>query len=131
MDRLTDKNFLLYAAKHYDSPHFDHQEFTEDVKRLKYLKRLFNKYQETGKLKERLILNHLIIFYNVFGAEAGTKLLFLRLKDYYVYLKPFLVFLNFMPEIVTGVRDEDIISSDIPMDPLIVETLRKLCQTSQ
>lgn len=126
MERLTDKNFLLYAAKNYDSPHFDQQEFLEDIKRLKYVKRLFNKYQETGKLKERLILNHIIILYNVFGSEAATKLLFLRLRGYYHYLKPFLIFLSYMPETVEGVRDKDIPTSDISMDVGIIQALRKI-----
>lgn len=126
MNQLSDKNFLLYAAKHYDSPHFDQEEFSEDVKRLKYLKRLFNKYQDTGELKERLILNHIIIFYNVFGVEAATKLLFLRLKEYHHYLKPFLVFLNFMPDKVTNIKDMTVVSADIVMDQGIIDALRKL-----
>lgn len=126
MYELSDKNFLLYAAKHYENPHFDQEEFDEDVKRLKYLKRLFNKYQDCGILKERLILNHIIIFYNVFGIEAATKLLFLRLKGYHHLLKPFLVFLNFMPERIDGIKDVVIISSDIVMDRTIIDVLRKI-----
>jgi len=127
-DKVDETNFVLYAAKHYDNPEcFDTLEFYEDLKRIKYIKRHFNKYVETGELKERLILNHLIILYNVFGNSA-TKLLLFRLKNYHQYLKPFLVFLGRMPETVTGIgfQNETIISSEIPLDQYIVDVLRKI-----
>ena len=65
MQQLDDSNFMLYAAANYDNPQlYDTDEFYDDLKRFKYLKRLFNRYKETGELKERLILNHLIVIYN-------------------------------------------------------------------
>ena len=77
MKTLDDSNFLLYAASNYDNPQcYDTDEFYDDLKRFKYLKRLFNRYKETGELKERLILNHLIVIYNVFGPMPATRLLF-------------------------------------------------------
>ena len=127
--RLDETNFLLYAAKHYDNPScFDTLEFYEDLNRFKYLKRLFSRYDETGELKERLILNHIIVLYNLFGVEAATRMLFFKLKEYYRYLKPFLVFLNYCPERVycIGIEGKDIIVTDILMDPDIVKALRQI-----
>jgi hypothetical protein len=94
----------LYAAKYYDNPEcFDTEEFFTDLKRFKYLKRLFNKYKDCGELKERLILNHIIVIYNVFGVEPATRMLFFRLGDHYEYLKPFLEFLGYLPKSVNNI----------------------------
>jgi len=128
-EQLDETNFLLFAAKYYDNPScFDTLEFYEDLNRFKYLKRLFSRYDETGELKERLILNHIIVVYNLFGPEAATKMLFFKLKGYHHYLKPFLVFLNYCPERVVGVGIDNrtIVTSDILMDPIIIEALRKI-----
>jgi len=128
IDRIDESNFMLYAAKHYDNPQcFDTLEFYEDLSRFKYIKRLFNRYEESGELKERLILNHLIILYNVFGA-ATTKMLFFKLNGHLHLLKPFILLLGFLPDKVSGVGVENktIISSDIPMDDNIVQILRKI-----
>jgi hypothetical protein len=128
IDKLDESNFMLYAAKHYDNPQcFDTLEFYEDLSRFKYIKRLFNRYEESGELKERLILNHLIILYNVFG-PATTKMLFFKLSDHLHLLKPFIVLLGFLPDRVTGigVENKTIINSDIPMDDNIVKLLRKI-----
>ena len=124
-EKLDGNNFLLFAAKHYDNPQcHDTTEFYDDLKRFKYLKRLFVKYQESGELRERLILNHLIILYNVFG-EAATRMLFLKLEGHYPYLKPFIVMLGYMPEKVL-IENKIYYSSDITMDIHIVEVLRKI-----
>lgn len=128
IDKLDETNFLLYAAKHYDNPQcFDTLEFYEDLARFKYIKRLFNRYEETGELKERLVLNHLIILYNVFGS-AATRMLFFKLDGYHHMLKPFIVLLGQMPEIIhgIGVQNKTIISSDVHMDQNIVQILRKI-----
>jgi hypothetical protein len=125
IDRIDDTNFILFAAKHYDNAQCHNtEEFLDDLKRFKYIKRLFSKYEETGELRERLILNHITILYNVFGPEA-TKMLFYKLEGYYSSLKPFLVLLNRMPDKIT-VNDSIIYSSDIVMDPIIIDTLRKI-----
>lgn len=129
MNSLDESNFLLYAAKHYDNPQcYDTEEFFDDLNRFKYLKRLFNRYEESGDLKYRLILNHLIILYNVFGPIATTRMLFFKLKGQYKFLKPFLVLLGYMPDVIYKLSDNEdhIISSDIPMDQKIVKTLREL-----
>ena len=129
MQKLDDSNFMLYAAANYDNPQcYDTDEFYDDLKRFKYLKRLFNRYKETGELKERLILNHLIVIYNVFGPTPATRLLFFKLDGYYDLLKPFLMLMNQMPEIVYGIGPEnkDIKSVDLSMDSSIIKSLRKI-----
>lgn len=128
-DKLDETNFLLYAAKHYDNPHcYDTLEFYDDLNRFKYIKRLFNRYEETGELKERLIINHLTVLYNIFGVEAATRLLFLKLRGHYHFLKPFLILMGYMPDTVhnIGIEGKDILSSSIPMDENIVNILRKI-----
>ena len=92
---LTDSNYMMYAMKHYTNPECSSvEEFQEDINRIKYLKRLFGKYQNQGLLKERLILNHIIIMYNVFPIVPATRLLFHRIEEkYHTELKTFLVFL--------------------------------------
>jgi len=122
---LTESTFLLYAMKLYDNPQCtDISEFEEDIKRFQYLRKLFGRYRSEGDLKERLILNHLIVIYNVFGPEA-TNMLFMRLQEYHEYLKPFVTYLNFMPQIV--VYDNIIINKDsIITDKNIEEKLREI-----
>jgi len=98
--KLTESTFLLYAMKHYDNPQCtDISEFDEDMKRFQYLRKLFSRYRQEGELKERLILNHLIVIYNVFGLEA-TDMLFMRLHEYHEFLKPFVQYLNYMPSVL-------------------------------
>jgi len=124
-DIIDNENFLIYAIKCYDRPHCVMSEFKEDLKRFNYLKRLFRRYRKTGELKERLILNHLVVIYNVFGIEAATRLLFLRMSDEdYSALKTFLLFLAYMPEKIVGIKNKNIVSSVISVDMKIAETLR-------
>jgi len=126
-EKLDDTNFMLYAARYYDNPQcYDTLEFYDDLKRFKYIKRLFNIYLETGELRERLILNHIIILYNVFGVIPATRMLFFKLFEYKELLKPFLELLNFMPlKIINiGLKGITIKSSDIISDPIIEEKLR-------
>lgn len=125
MDRLDSTNAMLYAAKHYDNPScMDEVEFHDDLKRFKYIKRLLNKYREGGPLKYRLILNHIILLYNMFGQEAGTRLLFLKLEGYYSELVPFLVILNRLPEVVKQIgTDGDIDTGKVVPDLEIARIL--------
>jgi hypothetical protein len=126
-DDLTEDNFIMYAMKAYNSPHCIMSEFESDLKRTKYLKRLFRRYKITKLLKERLILNHIILLYNVFGAEAATRILFFRIDENdYDILKTFLIYLNYMPDKVKGINGKDIISSDILIDMNVAEILRKI-----
>ena len=97
---LTPENINMFAMKHYDNPScVDESEFLDDLKRFKYLKRLFRKYDTSGELKVRLIVNHIIILSNVFGVDATTTLLFFKIEvEHWSLLKTFLVYLHFMPE---------------------------------
>ena len=127
-DDLNDDNFLLYAMKEYDDIQCtDIEEFYDDLKKIKYIKRLFNIYKNTGQLKERLILNHLIVFYNVFPIHAGTRILFYKIeKTFWPMLKTFLIFLDRMPETVESIRGETLRSTDIQLDDGIVTRLRTI-----
>jgi len=118
-DTLNRRNFELYAAQNYNNPEcLDIEEFKEDLARFKYLKRLLRRYEIADDLQIRLILNHIIVLYNVFGIEAANRMLWYKIEpEHWTYIKPFLVFLNYLPV------DEQV---EIPLDPLIVDLLRKL-----
>ncbi len=118
-DELNARNFKLFASHHYNNPEcLDVEEFKQDLNRFKYLKRLLRRYELTGELQERLILNHIIVLYNVFGISACNKMMWFKInEEHWHYIKPFLVFLNYLPE------DEKV---DVVLDPYIVEVLRKL-----
>jgi hypothetical protein len=126
-DDLNEENFMMYAMKSYTSPHCVMSEFEGDIKRTKYLKRLFRRYKVTKTLKERLILNHIILLNNVFGTEVTSRILFYRIdeRDYDI-LKTFLLYLNLLPEIVFGINGNNIKTSEIPVDMNIAEILRKI-----
>lgn len=124
---LTDSNILLYAAKCYDKPNCIDSEFDEDYKRIRYVKRLLHRYRITGVLKERLILNHMIVAQNVFGIEASTRMMFCKIdKRDYSALKTFLSYTSAMPETVYGINGENIISKEIAIDAKLVEVLNRI-----
>jgi|TARA_R110002073_G_scaffold26468_4_gene86708 hypothetical protein len=126
LEILTEDNFLIFAAQHYDNPQCSStEEFYDDLNKFKYIKRLFNKYNDTGELRERLILNHIVVLINVFSPPIAVKLLFLRLEGHLHLLKPFLVLLNVLPEVVI-INTSNILTVDIPMDHKIVEALRNI-----
>jgi len=129
MDRLDDSNFMLYAAQAYVNPGcVDVLEFHEDLNRIKYIKRLFRRFSETGELKERLILNHLIVLYNVFEHRMLTRMLAYKLYDYMEYLKTFLLFLSYWPTRIDniGMHDEIILDGDVSIDESIATALRNV-----
>ena len=124
---LTEENFMLFAAKYYENPHCtDLLEFHDDLKRIRYLKRLFKKYEQSGELKERLILNHLLVLYNVFEHRAMTRILVFKLADQLKYLKPFLLFLNYWRDDLGLVNGKRILDSNVALDDGIVKFLREL-----
>jgi hypothetical protein len=126
-DNLTNENVLLFAMKAYDKPNMIISEFKEDMKRFNYLKRLFKRHRKHNGVKEQLIINHLIVLYNVFGPEVATRLLFFKMsKEDYSTLKTFLLFLNCMPDFVRGIKGCDIVSSEIEIDFTVTEALRKI-----
>lgn len=118
-NELTEDNLFLYAAKHYDKPQFsDIEEFYEDLKRFKYIKRLVNRHLDQGELAERLIINHLIVIFNSFGIEAALEILKLKLDErHWPVIKPFLVYLRYIR------LDE---YTGIPQDQTVIEALRKI-----
>lgn len=123
--KLTESTFVLYAMKHYDNPQCtDVSEFDEDMKRFQYLRKLFSRYRVDNDLKERLILNHLIVLYNVFGPDA-TNMLFMRLHEYHEYLKPFVEYLNYMPRVI--MFDDVVLNTEsIDSDEAIMQRLREI-----
>ena len=118
-ETINAENVVMYAIRHYNNPHYEgEKEFEDDLKRFKYIKRLLRKYHDTNILKERLLLNHLIVLNNVFGAEASTTLLLYKIqKEYWSTLKSFLIFLN-------TISDEELL--DIEINQEVLDTLRKL-----
>ena len=126
-ENLTEENFVMYAIKCYTSPNCLMSEFEGDLKRTKYLKRLFRRYKATKEIKERLVLNHIILLNNVFGPEATARILFFRIdeRDYSV-LKTFLLFLNLLPIEIRGVNGKSISTDTIQVDMTIAEILRKI-----
>ena len=127
-DYLNDDNFLMFAMREYNNMQCtDVEEFYDDLKKIKYIKRLFNVYKNNGLLKERLILNHFIIFYNVFTVQAGTRILFYKIeKDFWPMLKTFLIYLDRMPDKIESIRGEVILASNIQLDDGIISRLRSI-----
>ena len=124
-DDLNNDNIMMYAMKAYDKPDCIMSEFKDDMKRFNYLKRLFRRYRKVDELREQLVLNHLVVLYNVFGPEVTSRMLFFKMsKDDYSALKTYLLFLSIMPEKIRGIKGHDIISSDIPIDTRVAEVLR-------
>ena len=117
---------MMYAMKAYDRPNCIMSEFKDDMKRFNYLKRLFRRYRKVDELREQLVLNHLVVLYNVFGPEVTSRMLFFKMsKDDYSALKTYLLFLSIMPDRIRGIKGQDIISSDIPIDTRVAEVLRQ------
>ena len=129
-DVINDDNFFLYAAKNYDNPSCTGlDDFYEDLNHIKYIKRLLNRFTSKGELKEGLIINHILSIYNIFGNDAGTKILFFKLEEeYWSQLKTFLVWIDRLPEIIYGIAEKEnkINTVDIPIDTPIANRLRKV-----
>ncbi len=126
-ENLNESNVLLYAAKCYDKPNCIKSEFDEDYKKFRYIKRLLNRYRLNGTIKENLLINHLILTQNIFGIEASTRILFLKISERdWSALKTILIFTSAMPDIVKGIDGRDVFSSEIPLDYNLVELLRGL-----
>ena len=127
-DDLNEGTFLMYSMKEYNNIQcVDIEEYYDDLKKIKYIKRLFNIYKNDGQLKERLILNHLITWYNVFSIQAGTRILFYKIEEHFwPMLKTFLIFLDRMPDKIESIRGKTILSTDINLDDGIVTRLRTI-----
>jgi len=115
---LTHETIEIFAVRQYDNRGAGKEEFEDDMKRFKYLKRLFRKYDTSKEFKSRLIINHIIILANVFGVDAATTLLFFKIdKQHWSILKTILIFLDYMPE-------NEII--DIEIDQNVMEELKRI-----
>lgn len=123
-EKLNENNFLLYAMHHYDNPQCHSvQEFEEDLKKFLYLKKLISRYKNKGELRDRLILNHIIVLYNIFG-DATTRMLFYKIDEScWHILVTFLVYLNRMPDTIP---EFNIVLSNITLDDNLVTLLRKI-----
>ena len=118
-EKITTENIMMFAIKHYDNPQCEgEKEFHDDMKRFKYIKRLLRKHKDSGVLKERLLLNHIIILNNLFGPEACVTLLLCKIqREYWETLKSLLLFLNI-------IRVDEL--DDIKQNQEVLEILRKL-----
>ena len=123
-EKLNENNFLIYAMHHYDNPQCHSvQEFEEDLKKFLYLKKLISRYKNNNELRERLILNHIIVLYNVFG-EVATRMMFYKLEEpYWDILATFLVYLERMPD---SIPEFGLVLSDLKLDDNIIKALRKI-----
>ena len=123
-EKLNEANFLIYAMHHYDNTQcYSLVEFEDDLKKFLYLKKLISRYKNNGDLKERLILNHIIVLYNLFG-EATTKMLFYKVdEECWDVLVTFLVYLERMPETLP---EYGIILSEVILDEKVISILRKI-----
>lgn len=121
---ITEQNFEVLAAKYYDNVFYDTVEFQLDLKRFAYLKRLFNYYYKTNDLKDRLIINHLVVIYNLWS-KAATPMLFVKLSGYESLLKTFLVYMERMPDKIEeiGMDKRTIISKEIEIDYSVLKVL--------
>ena len=119
-DKLTTKNFQQFAIKHYDAPQCaDIEDFQEDLRRFRYLKRLLHRYHENGEMRERLMLNHLICLFNVFGFDPCMRMLRFKIKEqgYWSSIKTMLLYLEYV---------EEGWEVDIPIDEALASRLRDL-----
>jgi hypothetical protein len=118
-EKITTENVMMFAIKHYDNPQCEgEKEFHDDMKRFKYIKRLLRKYKDSGILKERLLLNHIIILNNLFGPEACVTLLLFKIQqEYWGTLKSFLLYLNM-------IRNDEL--KEVESNEKVLEVLRKI-----
>ena len=125
MQNITKNNYILLAAKEYNSPLFLQKEFEEDMKNIKFIQRSIMKYDRTKKINERLVTNKIILLCNVIGNELTVRILFLMVGErYWSYLIPFFSYLSILPDVVFLVDGKNIITKDYVLDRRIEELLR-------
>lgn len=125
MKNIDQDNFLVFCMHHYDNPHCsDVSEFQEDLRRIQMIKKLITKYKQTGELKERMIMNHMTILYNVFGKSA-TQILFFKMDHYHSVLKPFAEILNYLPDSIL-INSKLLRTSEIKSDPFVQQRVQEM-----
>jgi hypothetical protein len=126
-DNLTEDNFLLQAAKNYKKSYIStSDEWLSDIKRIKYIKKLLTRFKSSGSLDERLVLNHIIVLNNIFGPDFLCRVLWLKLDNYFEYIKPFLLYLRLLPDTIYLVNGQNVDTLPINMNVVIIERLRSL-----
>ena len=125
---ITHENFLEYAAENYDNLSCHSiEEFQDDLMRLKYIRKLCTRFRESGDLKDRLILNHIIVLSNVFGPKTLCKIIWLKMSDQLDVIKPFLIFLNLLPDKIYNINGINIVDTTlVSMDQRVIDVLRKI-----
>jgi hypothetical protein len=128
-ENLTEDNFLLQAAKHYKKSYIStSDEWLSDIKRIKYIKKLVTRFKSSGNIDERLVLNHIIILNNIFGPDFLCRVLFLKLGKYFEYLKPFLLYLRLLPDVIFLVENVNVDTVSIKMNQQIIDKLREMAK---
>jgi hypothetical protein len=126
-DNLTEDNFLLLAAKNYKKSYIStSEEWLSDIKRIKYIKKLLTRFKSSGIIDERLVLNHIIVLNNIFGPDFLCRVLWLKLGSYFEYIKPFLLYLGLLPDVIYLVDGKNVATLSIPMNGIIIERLRAM-----
>jgi hypothetical protein len=126
-ENLTEDNFLLQAAKNYRKSYIStSDEWLSDIKRIKYIKKLLTRFKSSATLDERLVLNHIIVLNNIFGPDFLCRVLYLKLENYFEYIKPFLLYLRLLPDVIYQVNGENTLTLPIQMNDVIIERLRAL-----
>lgn len=130
-ENLTEENFFLQCCKNYKKSYIGTTEdFLADIKRIKYIKKLLTRFKSNGNIDERLVLNHIIILNNIFGPDFACRVLYLKLGNYFEYLKPFLLYLRLLPDVIYQVNDENFETLPILMNQTIIDRLRKIPKAS-
>lgn len=124
---LDDSNINNYCIKYYNNPQcISISDYNDDIRRFKYIKRLINQFENNGTIKIRLLLNHIITIYNLFDRTAATRILFFKINElHWPIIKPILMYLNLLPEYVYGINNQDIKTSEIPLNEKIIGLLRE------
>ena len=127
-EQITEDNFLRYCAKHYDGGLLATvEDFKDDLSKIKYIKKLITRYRQNDVLKERLILNHIIVLNNMFGALATPRMLFFKLSEDFDVIKPMLLSINIMPEMFRYIAGHSLVLAEaIPMDENVWRALEKI-----
>ncbi len=119
---LNEQNYIIFCARHYVNPvNYSTDDFFEDLKRVRYIKKLCSKYENGGELKERLILNHIIVLCNSFGPNITSKILYFKLHSQFPLLKPFLLYLGILPDKLYNIGDENVIDTTKILSDIFIE----------
>lgn len=124
---LTETNYILYGAHHYmNDSCTDTEEFMEDLKRIQLIKKIFARFKKSGEINERLVINHIVVLYNVFKAGACTNMLFFQMEEHWDCLKPILKNMGYLPNTIVGIKDDIILVDGIPENEEIRKRIKRI-----